>query len=154
MPFRLILLILLFAEIAAFILVGRAIGVLPTLALTAFAMLAGMVMLRRQGIATVLRVREELVAGRSPGEPLFNGALLAGAALLLIVPGFIGDMVALALLVPRIRGLLWDQLRRRARHGFFARGRSRPPVIDLDPGDYAVPAASKEPEPRKTARSG
>ncbi len=62
-PVSLIVLLFTFAEIAVFIAVGGRIGVLATLGLTLLASAAGVSILRRQSVATVMRVRAELAAG-------------------------------------------------------------------------------------------
>lgn len=97
-------------EIAGFILVGRAIGVLPTLALVILAVVIGGVLLRQQGLSVLNRMRTNMDSGTLPGETLFDGMVLAVAALLLIIPGFFGDIVALVLLVPPVRSWLYRSL--------------------------------------------
>ena len=106
-PFRLLALALLLAEIAAFILVGEAIGVLPTLALVLLGMAAGGMILRRQGTASLARIRAEIAAGRAPARQLLDGAVFAIAACLIILPGFLSDIAGLSLLVPAVRNALW-----------------------------------------------
>jgi len=135
------LLALMFAEIAGFIVVGGALGVLPTLALILLAMVAGVALLRRQSVATAMRVRAELQAGRMPAQPLLNGAVLAVAALLLILPGFISDFAAVLLLLPPVRAALVRRIAQRFTLRRTARQRPRPagpPVLDLGDEDYAA----------------
>jgi len=59
------------AEIAVFILVGGQIGVAATLGLTLLTAVAGAVLLRRQGLATLARIRTELrpTASRGASSP-------------------------------------------------------------------------------------
>ena len=45
-----------------------------------------------------------------PVYEVFNGFCLAAAAILLIIPGFLTDIVALALLLPWVRRWLFDWL--------------------------------------------
>jgi len=52
-PTFLLALVFMFAEIAGFILVGQAIGVFATLALTLLGMVGGVALLRRHGLATM-----------------------------------------------------------------------------------------------------
>jgi UPF0716 protein FxsA len=119
------------AEIALMIAVGRAIGVLPTLALLVFAVLAGVALIRLQGFATLLKVRDALERGQPPADALFQGACVVAAGLLLIMPGFLSDLMALALLsfLP-FRRLLLGWLWRRAT---IRRGASAATVIE---GEY------------------
>jgi UPF0716 protein FxsA len=139
-PVSFLVLALIFAEIAAFILVGQAIGVLATLSLVFLGMVGGLMLLRRQGVAAVARVRAELAAGGSPGRPLADGAAQVLAAILIIVPGFVTDAIGLALLVPAVRGALWRRIAGAFGtrvHVRTAASQPRPrPVIDLDPADY------------------
>lgn len=96
------LLILFFplAEIAGFILVGRAIGVLPTLALIVASSVVGLALLRDAGLTTIL----ELQRGRdAPAKVLAAGGTRMLTGLLLLIPGFLSDLAAAALLVPGVR---------------------------------------------------
>ncbi len=100
-------------EIAVFIIVGRAIGVLPTLALVVLSVVAGSALMRRQSFDIVRRMQAEMNAGRLPGEAMVHGAMIMLAGVLLIVPGFITDVVGLALFLPPVRDFVWNQIRRR-----------------------------------------
>ena len=99
-------------EIALFIVVGRAIGVLPTLGLIILAVIVGGMILRQQGLSVLNRMRTNVSAGTLPGQTLFDGMALAVAAVLLIIPGFLGDFAAILLLIPRVRSLLYTRLTR------------------------------------------
>lgn len=84
----LLLLALPLIEIALFILVGRAIGVLPTLGLVILAVVVGGFVLRQQGLGVLNRMRTNMQTGTLPGQTLFDGMALALAAVFLIIPGF------------------------------------------------------------------
>jgi UPF0716 protein FxsA len=100
-----LLLFLMFplAEIAAFILVGKAIGVLATLALVAAGSAIGAVMLRDAGVLTALRLQ---AGAGNPATILAEGGARMLAGLLLLIPGFLTDLAALAVLVPALRAPL------------------------------------------------
>jgi len=102
-------------EIAVFILVGRAIGLFPTLALVILAAIAGGLLLRQQGLGVVSRLRNNVNAGTIPGRTMFDAMLIGLAAILLVLPGFLSDIAALALLVPPVRGWLFSALAGRVR---------------------------------------
>ena len=108
-------LILPLVEIALFIIVGRAIGLLPTLALVIGAALVGALLLRQQGLGVLSRLRANVNAGTVPGRTMFDAMLIGLAALFLVLPGFLSDAVALALLVPGVRGWIFAALARRVR---------------------------------------
>jgi UPF0716 protein FxsA len=82
------------AEIAGFVLVGGWIGVLPTLGLVILSGLLGAL------------VRGSLQGIRGPVDSLADGALVVLGAMLLIVPGFLSDLVAIPLLIPPLRRAL------------------------------------------------
>jgi UPF0716 protein FxsA len=128
-------------EIAGFVVVGREIGALATVGLVILSSIAGSLLLRHQGFGVMARVRTEMDAGRDPSRQLAHGAMIVLAAILLIIPGFITDIVALLFLLPPVRDLAWRLLKNRIvmatsfSGGFRARGRDK--VIDLDDSDYS-----------------
>ena len=155
-PVTLVILVFLLAEIAAFILVGEAIGIGATLALVLLSIIAGVLLLRREGVATLARIRAESAAGRVPGKALIEGAVLAVAALLMIVPGFITDVAGLLLFIPAVRNTIWQQMRQRIEVSVARQQADRPmrqPVIDLDQSAYAREPRVDSPWRRDTGPS-
>ena len=104
-PF-LIFLLLPIVEIVLFIQVGGLIGVLPTISLVFLAGIVGVAIIRQQGLNTLGQLSRDLENGRGDGDRLAHSALKVIAGILLIIPGFFSDAVALLLLVPPIRSLL------------------------------------------------
>ncbi len=108
------LVFVVFAEIAVFAAVGRAIGVLPTLALTAAAMAAGLALVRYLGVDALRRAEASMARGESPAGDVFDAACVALAGVLLIVPGFLTDLLALLFLIRPLRrwagAALWRRL--------------------------------------------
>ncbi len=100
-------------EIAVFILVGSKIGVLWTIALVILSAMAGSLLLRIQGFGALNRIRAELDAGRDPGRELAHGAMIMLAAVLLLIPGFVTDVIGLLLFIPPVRDVAWRFLKRR-----------------------------------------
>jgi len=109
-PVLLLLLVAAIAEIAVLVLVGQAIGVLPTVLLLIAASFAGMWLLRREGTRTLASYQETVRGGRMPAKEMLDSVLLAVAGVLVIVPGFISDVLALALLFPPTRALVTRRL--------------------------------------------
>ncbi|HEY8191226.1 MAG TPA: FxsA family protein [Alphaproteobacteria bacterium] len=105
----LIFLIIPLMEIATFWVVGDEIGALWTIALCIFSVMAGTALVRYQGMTVLIDARRAMIEGRQPAQEIFDGICLAVAGVLLIVPGFLTDMLAFALLVPAVR----ERLRRR-----------------------------------------
>jgi UPF0716 protein FxsA len=102
-----------FLEIAGFVWLGGKLGVFLTLVWVIGAMLAGLALLRHTGLQAVGRLRAALAEGKEPGHSLIDAACFAVAAILLIIPGFVSDALALILLLPATRHWL---LRRTATH--------------------------------------
>ncbi|MFN7102636.1 MAG: FxsA family protein [Pseudorhizobium sp.] len=143
------------AEIAGFVVVGRAVGVWGTLGLVILTSVAGTLLLRAQGLQMLRTLSDEGRQGRVPGDTIVHGAMIVVAALLLLIPGFITDILGLALFIPAFRRLLWSAIGRRvvivrsstvgrdnARDAGFAPRPGKGPVVDLDDDDY-----KREPDP-------
>lgn len=151
MPLLLWILLLPILEIVGFIVVGDWIGAGPTILLLLLSAVVGTLLVRRQGLATLAGAQGALGRGEPPGEALFAGFCTVVAGILLIVPGFLSDLVGLTLLVPPVRrGLGYWLLSRLAGNGGFqvwtssmrtggpadtARDPFRPPPGIID-GDY------------------
>ena len=122
MPFAVVPFLLLtipILEIAVFILVGREIGLWPTLGFVLLTAVAGSVMLRWQGLATVNRLRADLAAQQIPARALGDGALLIVAGLLLLTPGFVTDAIGFSLFLPPVRNALYQFLASRVNVAHF-----------------------------------
>lgn len=136
----LLLLALPLMEIAGFVIVGRQIGALATVGLVLLSAIAGSVLLRHQGLGVMARVRAETDAGRDPSRQLAHGAMVVFAAILLIIPGFLTDIVGLLLFLPSVRDLAWRFLKSRLTIvSSFSTGMRRQPerTIDLDSGQFS-----------------
>lgn len=111
--FLLALLVLAGLELLAIVRVAGGIGVLPTLLLLVGIGVLGMMLVRRQGLATIARVQASLQAGRLPVADVFEGVCILAAGLLLALPGLLSDVAGVALLLPPFRRLLYKALARR-----------------------------------------
>ncbi len=106
-----LLLILLFivvpiAEIYVIIQVGQAIGALWTILLLIVDSIIGARLLSWQGRRAWLRFQETLAAGRVPHREVMDGVLIIVGGAFLLTPGFITDVIGLALLIPPSRGVV------------------------------------------------
>lgn len=100
-------------ELAVIIQVGSAIGALNTIALLVVMSVAGGWLMKREGLGVLRRVRASLDAGRMPASDLVDGFLILVGGALMLTPGFLSDLVGLALLVPPVRAVARRQLARR-----------------------------------------
>jgi UPF0716 protein FxsA len=139
-------------EIAVFILVGGQIGVAATLLLTLVTAVAGAMLLRHQGLATLRRIRAELAADRIPARQLADGAMIAAAGLLLLTPGFVTDIIGLTLFLPAIRDLIWREAGKRVKLRVVrpaGTGPSPGRVVELDDSEF-----DSRPNPSSPWRAG
>jgi UPF0716 protein FxsA len=136
-------LIALFAlEVAAFIVVGHAIGWLWTVLLLLGTSLLGWQLLRIQGRAAIERVSLAVSERSAPGRAALESVLGFLGAVLLVVPGFVTDALGVLLLFAPTRALARRALSRRyagrvvrfaATTGRFAGGgRAAPQPADVD----------------------
>ena len=93
-------------EIALFVEIGGAIGLWATLAIVVATALAGTILLRSQGIATLNKLRQSVASGSNPMQPIAHGALILIAGVLLLTPGFFTDAFGLSLMIPPFRAAL------------------------------------------------
>jgi len=142
-----LLLIVPLAEIGAFIVIGREIGVLWTLAMIFATAVIGSILLRVQGFGLLSRIQSETQAGRIPGRELVHGVMILIAGVLLLTPGFITDTIGFLLFVPFIRDAGWELIKNRitvvSAGRFNQGGETRSPkddpaspTIDLDERDF------------------
>ena len=119
------------AELWLLIEVGSRIGSFETIFLVFLSAALGLYAVRGQSVGTVARLR----AGGVPAEAaMLEGPLLALAALMLLVPGFITDTMGALLLVPPIRRIVarrWSQRARPVASAPGAEGGGPAPVIVL-----------------------
>lgn len=93
-------------EIALFVTVGGWIGLWPTLALVIGTGVAGVSVIRWQGLQAMEGLRQASQLRRNPIGQLADGALIAVAGVLLILPGFLTDTLGVLLLIPPVRALV------------------------------------------------
>ena len=93
-------------EIGLFIEVGGYLGLWPTLAIVVLTAFIGTNLLRRQGLATLRRLQDNLSEGQNPVDPIAHAALILVSGILLVTPGFFTDGAGFALLVPLVRTAL------------------------------------------------
>lgn len=117
----LIPLVWLALELFVAIRVADLIGVPYTILLLILSWPLGAWALRSQGGAAWRRLSAAVTAGRSPGREVLDGVLILIGGLLLIVPGFISDVLAVCALLPPTRALLRGGLTRHLQSRFVVR---------------------------------
>ena len=94
------------AELAVFILVAGWIGVGWTLLATMATSALGFLLLARQGMRALTDLRDRARTRQPAGRELGDAGLVAVGGLLMVLPGFLGDLVGLLCLLPLTRGLV------------------------------------------------
>jgi UPF0716 protein FxsA len=121
MPVALVVLVWLIAEVFVVIKVAGAIGAALTVVLLIASWPIGLWALRSQGGAAWRRLRAAVEQGRPPASEVVDGALVLLGGVLLIVPGFITDVLGILLLAPT-RRLMRPVLLRNAQSRLFVSG--------------------------------
>jgi UPF0716 protein FxsA len=110
----LIFIVVPFAELYLIIeVVGELIGPVWTILLLAASSVLGSVLLRSQGRAVWNRFNETMRVGRVPHREVVDGVLVIFGGAFLITPGFLTDIVGLALLIPPTRSVVRRAVERR-----------------------------------------
>lgn len=130
------------AELFVAIEVASAIGVLLTVLLLIASWPLGGWALRSQGRAVWRKFTDAVASGKPPARQAIDGALVLIGGLLMIVPGFITDVLGAVLLLPPTRAAVREAIVRHPRSRMvvlatgFRRGRERydaeSTAIDLD----------------------
>ncbi len=90
-------------EIYLMIKVGSVIGAFNTIFLIFFTAVTGVYFARLAGLNAIRSGFNQLIQNEIPIYEIISGAALAFAALLLIIPGFLTDLVGFLLIIPITR---------------------------------------------------
>ena len=115
--FRILFLLFLtvpLVEIYFLIQVGQEIGAFSTVLLCILTAALGAILLRIQGILTLMNAREKLRQGEIPADNLLEGLILLISGVLLLTPGFVTDVIGFLCLVPSLRSMLALRMLHRA----------------------------------------
>ncbi|MBI4725477.1 MAG: FxsA family protein [Rhodomicrobium sp.] len=139
MPFIILFLLISWPviEVASIVQVGRWVGPFATFLLLAASVTFGIFLIRSQSVTVGRRVMEAMRAGTPPEQPLLDSGTFILAGVLFMIPGFFSDILALFLLVPVARRLIWRGI------SFGMRGRTQTWRAEVRAG----------PEPAKPQRS-
>ncbi|UOX87359.1 FxsA family protein [Amycolatopsis sp. FBCC-B4732] len=121
------------AEIAAIWAVGSAVGVLGTVALLIAGAFIGSWLARREGAKAMRAFVESARLGRPSEKELTDGMLVGLGGVLILVPGFVSDVLGLLLILPPSRAVarrLW--LKRMEKRAVRFANQRRGPVMVVD----------------------
>ena len=138
MPFIIIFVLIPFSEIMVFMSVSDKIGLGTALLMALITAVLGGLVVKYQGIHTMMTAQKSLQAGQIPSKELFDGLCLVAAGATLITPGFLTDALGFALLVPAVRDALRTKLSASAKFDTMSFGTTEthmpddPNVIDVE----------------------
>ena len=113
----LLLLLVPLVELFVIIQVAGLIGGWETLLLLVVVGVLGAWLVKLQGISTMVKVSRAVSERRVPDKELIDGFLILVAAVLLLIPGFASDVLALGLLFPPTRALVRSPMVKRIKKG-------------------------------------
>ena len=97
-------------EIYLFISIGSEIGAFSTILLIFLTAITGVYYVRYEGLKTLKSGFVQLSKNESPSYEILSGAGIAFAALLLIIPGFLTDLMGFLLIFPFTRKFMFRKI--------------------------------------------
>ena len=97
-------------EIYLFIKIGSQIGAISTILLIITTAFVGVYYAKYEGLNTLKSGFYQLSKNQAPTYEMLSGAAIALAALLLIIPGFITDIIGFLLIFPITRKLIFNKI--------------------------------------------
>ncbi|MBB3662848.1 MULTISPECIES: FxsA family protein [Prauserella salsuginis group] len=109
-----LLLLYVIAEVAAVWTVASFIGFLPTIGLLIAGAFVGSWLARREGGKAMRAFSATARSGKSPHEEITDGMLVGVGGMLILLPGFVSDVLGLLFLIPPTRKVVRRSWLRRA----------------------------------------
>lgn len=141
-----LLFLLPLVDLYLLVVIGRHIGVWPVLGFVLASAFLGGRLARREGRRVIRDLQDARREGVEPREGLLSAGLLAGAGVLLVLPGVMSTLAGLALLVPAVRRLI-----SRASHGWVE---ARMAAFAIDPRAVAYRPGQADPDEAKPREGG
>ena len=114
-PILLTIIIVPAVEIYLLIKIGSQIGALSTILLIFATAIIGIYYAKYEGLNTLRSGFAQLSKNEPPAYEVISGAAIAFAALLLIIPGFITDILGFLLIFPYSRNLIFNKFAKKFR---------------------------------------
>jgi UPF0716 protein FxsA len=108
-------------DVILLLFLGRYIGFWTSLAFVIASGLLGAWLAKREGVRVWYSIQRDLAEGRMPSQGVMDGVLILVAGGLLAAPGFVTDILGMALLVPTVRVPIKAFLRRRLEEAMLQR---------------------------------
>ena len=108
-PILLTIILIPAVEIYLLIKIGSQIGAMSTILLIFTTAIIGVYYAKYEGLNTLKSGFAQLSKNETPAYEVISGAAIAFAALLLIIPGFITDILGFLLIFPASRKLIFNK---------------------------------------------
>lgn len=105
-----LLIVAAIAEVTLIVVIAGRIGVLPTFGLLVLTTALGVWLLSRNGPKSWRAIKAEVDQRRPPTLPAADGLYALIACLMVVVPGFITDLIGLVMLLPPVRRFAGDRM--------------------------------------------
>jgi len=115
----LLILIVPIVEIYLFIKIGSQIGAFNTISLIFITAVIGLYYVKYEGLNTLRSAIKQLVKNELPINEIISGAALTFAAFLMILPGFLTDVVGLLIVFPWTRKFLFKKISKKNNKNFI-----------------------------------
>ena len=125
-PIFLSIILIPIIEIYLFIKIGSQIGAFSTIFLILSTAVIGVYYAKYEGLNTLRSGFVQLSKNETPAYEVLSGAAIAFAAILLIIPGFLTDLIGFFLILPLSRKYIFSKLKNR----FKARSDKKNNFID------------------------
>ena len=97
-------------EIYLFIKIGSQIGAFNTISLIFITAIIGLYYAKYEGLNTLKSAMKQVVQNEVPIYEIISGAALAFAAFLMILPGFLTDIIGLLIIFPWTRKIFFKKI--------------------------------------------
>ena len=112
-PILLTIILVPAVEIYLLIKIGSQIGAMSTIILIFSTAIIGVYYAKYEGLNTLKSGFLQLSKNQTPTYEMISGAAIAFAALLLIIPGFLTDVIGFILIFPISRKLIFGKIRKK-----------------------------------------
>ena len=97
-------------EIYLFIKIGSQIGAFNTISLVFITAIIGLYYAKYEGLNTLKSAMKQVLQNEIPFYEIISGAALAFAAFLMILPGFLTDIIGLLIIFPWTRKIFFKKI--------------------------------------------
>ncbi len=115
-PFILLILLVPAIEIYLFIKIGSQIGAFNTISLILVTAIFGIYYVKYEGLNTLRSGINQIIKNEMPIYEIISGAALAFAAFLMILPGFLTDIIGLLIIFPLTRKIFIKKISKKKKN--------------------------------------